>query len=117
MSERINVVEYVVDKSVYGSVIDDEKYEDDSLSSVIGWLAGLLESIPPEYRDSARVEVDSVGGYEGEHHSEFRVYYRRPETDVEMAKRLHAELREQSAREARERAIFENLRQKYERAP
>ncbi|WP_029581915.1 hypothetical protein [Bradyrhizobium sp. URHD0069] len=96
-TERQNVKVSVVQKDIFGSLIADNKYDDDTVVEVIEWLRGLLEVVPPEYRASARVDLDSVGGYEGEHHSEIEVYYERPETDEEMR-----------AREDKTRQYFEN---------
>lgn len=88
MPERQNFKVSVLTKDVYGSLTADKKYEDDTVVEVITWLQETLETIPPEFRECAKLDVDSVGGYEGEHHTEVEIYYIRPETDQEMAQRI-----------------------------
>ena len=51
------------------------------------WLSAKFNEVPPEYRDSAVLEIESVGGYEGEHHTEATVYFDRPPTPEEIASR------------------------------
>lgn len=84
-----------------------------NLTDVIGWLTELLGRVPDDLRKSARVGIESVGGHEGEHHAEVRVYYYRPETDEEMKAREDAHKASVHARENREREEFERLRKKF----
>lgn len=51
------------------------------------WLKERFDNVPPEYRASAQLEIESVGGYEGEHHTEATLYYDRPETEAERHSR------------------------------
>ncbi len=114
MNERtVRVV--VVEKDVHGSVTQENKYSDDTLLEVRDWLDQILAKIPEDYRGAAKIEVDSVGGYEGEHHTEITVYYDRPENDKEIAARLREERAAAARQEAKERAAFEALKRKYEK--
>lgn len=103
----------VLHKDIYGSISKDNEYGDDKVVSVIEWLQDVLDDVPAEYRDSVRIEIDSVGGYEGEHHTEVTIYYDRPETEEEHAARSAAEKRMRAEMEKRERAAFEELAKKY----
>lgn len=51
------------------------------------WLKQKFDEVPPEYRDAAILEINSEGGYEGEHHTEATLYFDRPETPEEVANR------------------------------
>ena len=79
----------------------------------VDWLNGVVEKIPEEYRANAEIEIDSIGGYEGEHHAEVNISYERPETDEEMATRLDNERRQRINSEAREREEYERLKLKF----
>lgn len=110
--KREKVREPVWHKDIFGSLISGE-YSDDKLVSVIDWLTKKLAKIPAEHRDAARLEISSVGGYEGEHHAEATIYYDRPETDEEFAARK-AEVAEYSARaDAAERDMLARLLAKH----
>lgn len=74
MTERTTRVE-VFNESLYG--------ESNTLPGWKEWLTLKFNEVPPEYRDNAVLEIDSVGGYEGEHHTEVTIYYDRPETEIE----------------------------------
>lgn len=86
--ERLTTEVSLVEKCIWGSITEENKYDDDTIEEVIAWLRSLLAQVPDEYKSAAKVDVDSVGGYEGEHHAEIKVYYERPETDEEMAARI-----------------------------
>lgn len=105
---RVNLVS----KSICGSIVGDG-YDNDTPDEVIAWLSNLMGSVPPELRHSARVEIESVGGYEGEHHAEISVHYDRPETDEEMRHRLAHESRERRRIDEFERRQYEALKKKF----
>ena len=69
----------VSNESLYG--------EENTLAGWQEWLRERFDQVPPEYRESALLEIDSVGGYEGAHHTEATLYYYRPETVAERAAR------------------------------
>lgn len=86
--KREDVKIYILkDKKVFGSFTEENKYSNDRLLDVRDWIENLLKQVPEEHRARAEIDVDSIGGYEGEHHTEVSVYYWRPETDKEMAER------------------------------
>lgn len=109
----MNVTERILYKDIYGSVIGDA-YTADKLSKFVSFFAALLQKVPEQYRDTATVEIDSVGGYEGEHHAEIIVSYERPETEAEKTARLREEAREREAATRNERGQYERLRAKFE---
>lgn len=88
----------VLNESLYG-----ESY---TLADWQGWLKKQFDMAPPEYRDSAVLEIESVGGYEGEHHTEATLYYYRPETEAERDSR-HS--REQASADEEERIAERRL--------
>lgn len=93
----------------------------EKLSDAISWLQDHLRSIPKACRASAKFEIESEGGYEGEHHVGVSITYERPETDAEWAERRADMERRQAlateAREAAERAEFQRLAAKFGTAP
>jgi hypothetical protein len=97
MTERTTRVT-VLNESLYG--------EDNTLAGWQEWLRERFEKVPSEYRDSAVLEIDSVGGYEGEHHTEATLYYDRPETAAERQNR-HA--REQARADEEEQLAARRL--------
>jgi hypothetical protein len=116
MADRQNVKVSFYQENIFGSVTDREKYKPDSIKQLIGWLTDKLQEVPPEYADTAKFEIESVGGYEGEHHSEIELYYHRPETDEEMAARVaryranvEAELKRHEQYAAQARAALSRL--------
>lgn len=114
-NERKSVTETVFyNDGIYGSIIDNNNYENDKVVDFIEFLQETLESIPPEYRSNAEIDIDSVGGWEGEHHSELTITYSRPETDAEMQERLASYERERLQRENNERGALAALKAKYE---
>jgi hypothetical protein len=62
----------------------------DNLAEAIEWLQGILATIPEEHRDSAKIEIDSTGGYEGSHYATIEIEYSRPPTEADIAERKEA---------------------------
>lgn len=79
MSDEHKTRVFVLNESLYG--------EANTLAGWMEWLRERFDRVPEEYRDTAILEIDSVGGYEGEHHTEAEIYYSRPETDKERQQR------------------------------
>lgn len=111
-------------KQVQVTVVDQEEYDDGpfefgkswkdgSLDKVIASLQKIRESIPQEYRESARCMIDSANGYEGEHYAHIEVNYERLETLEEARKRKVDEARQEAEQEARELAEYRQLKAKY----
>jgi len=92
---------------------NDECYKDGSLKKFMQWLAGVYESIPAEYRDAARIEIDSASGYEDSHNAAIEIEYWRPETDEEMAERERKDAQAREAEERKERETYRLLAKKY----
>ena len=113
MSERQDIKVEVMQRSIYGSIVKENKYNDDTVTDVIGYLQKLLATIPAEHRDRAFVSFESAGGYEGSHSAEFGVYYYRPETDVEMTARTSEIKRREDSQRAFELEQRKRLNAKY----
>lgn len=112
--EQHTVKVVVYEKEVFGSCLPGKSYEDDDLLAVRDFLNECLKDIPPEYHTTSKFAIDSVGGYEGEHHAELQIYYERPETKKEREAR-HAEWRRQdAAEEAEDRAAYAQLKARFE---
>ena len=115
MAKRQDVRVTVFSKSICGSLTKENKYGDDKLLQVRDWIDSLLNKIPEEHRDRAFIDVESIGGYEGEHHPEVEVYYIRPETEAELAVRVEGERTATADKEAQERRMLSSLKAKYDR--
>ena len=113
MEKRKSVRMTVLEKSVFGSFSSAE-YSHDSVVDVIAWLQSCLAATPAEYRSSLRLSVDSVGEYEGDHHTALEIYYSRPETDEEMQTRKMLEAISDAEADSRERRQYEALKRKFE---
>lgn len=73
------------------TIFDHERYDvewppEDAIAC-LAWFAAKIESIPAEFRKTARIEFDSASGYEGCHYAEIKITYERPETAEEVAAR------------------------------
>lgn len=96
-------------------------YDDGDMETTVpkalAWLQSLDAKIPPEFKDRSVFKVEYESDYYGGGSLDFKVYYDRPETDAEVAERLanqaasEAICRQQN--EARERQIYEMLKQKF----
>lgn len=104
MTERQTVKIDLVSRSIFGSIIDQSKYEDDRLVEVIFYLNELLASIPEEYKTSAKVSVNASTYYDSID-AELSIYYERPETDNEMDVRISRE-RSSLEEEARRHGMY-----------
>jgi hypothetical protein len=93
---------------------DDSKVPD-RLLGIPAWIAGFIEQIPEEFRESAVFEFGSDGDYDSPH-EQISIWYKRPETDAEIAEREATALQYERRREAEERASYEALRRKFEKA-
>jgi hypothetical protein len=100
-------------------VFKGEQYSDDmpdhgwTAAQTMDWFQQHLAQIPPEFMPSARIEFDSVSGYEGSSTYSIRILYERPETPEEQAYRLNEELLARQRREYSERKEYERLAAKY----
>ena len=84
-----------------GEQYDGGDWPGNTPAELLRWFEGKISAIPTEFMDTARVKLDTASGYEGASYVSIEIYYHRPETDEEAA-----------AREARERADAERLKQR-----
>ena len=94
------------------TVFDQEQYGDDwfpdKLVEAIAWLNGKLLEIPEEYRDTAKIDVDSVSSY-----AHVEIVYTRPETDEEADYRIKVENQRQENIRRSELETLNRLKAKY----
>lgn len=81
------------------------------LLDLVPWALGQLEAIPPEYRDSARLQVGSEQDHDFAY-VRYEIEYWRPQTDEEAA--TEARVKEHNRLEAILRAEAELARLKGE---
>ena len=105
----------IVDQERYdgGPFEFGSSYESGSLNRVIDSLLAIKEQIPAEYRDIARCEISSSGGYEGSHFASIEVNYERPETPDETVDRERQEQATILDAERKQRATYEALKAKF----
>lgn len=84
MSEIHTIRITVLRENLYGAP--------DTMSGWIKWLEDKFANVPVEHRSTAVLEINSEGGYEGEHHAEASIYYYRAETADEAATRKNRAL-------------------------
>jgi len=88
-----------------------------SLRDFIALLRSQLESVPEEFRGNAYVNCEQTGGYDEDSSWQMVIAFRRPETAVEAELRERAELQRRDRynleSEARERQMWEQLKEKY----
>lgn len=89
------------------------KYEDGSLNKVIDSLLTIRESIPDEYRATARCEISNDSEFDMTY-ATIHVSYDRPETPEETAARKAKDKQEANERERIERSMFERLKARFE---
>lgn len=93
--------------NVYVGVAALEHYDlPGRLGDMRAWIERQWDSIPAEYRDEARFDIDGEGRVE--------IHYWRPETEEELEQRKIIEQRETAFVEGRERALLSRLKAKYE---
>jgi uncharacterized membrane protein len=85
-----------------------------NLNHVIDSLVTIRNSIPDEYRNTARCIISS-SGYEDSLYVNIEVYYMRPETRSETLTREYKERSEHEAKITKERKKYERLRGKFEK--
>lgn len=80
---------------------DDQEWPSGNASKFVEWFQSLLNDVPEEYRDSARIEITTREKY-GDIVSVIRLTYCRPETDKEQSQReeLEASLKEATKKES-----------------
>lgn len=99
------------------TVFDQEQYDgewpSENAADFISFFNGKIEEIPAEHRHTAKIEIDSVSGYEGSSYAHIEISYTRLETDEEeQARERQEQARKDSARQ-RELNELAKLKAKY----
>ena len=96
-------------------VYDDGEYSHTFPSvpgvGLIGWLSEKINTIPEEHRDSADIEIYSVGDFD-DHWLNIRITYTRLETSEEEKERL-SDANKARQKELVERELLKQLKAKY----
>ena len=71
------------------------------------------QTIPPEYRDTAKIEIAMGNGYEGDHYVHIGISYFRPETNKEIATRKANEKRRKEIVKEDDLRMLAALKAKY----
>lgn len=108
MSEKVHVTVYRGEE--YSA--DFPQY-DWIAPKVLAWLTEKIEEIPTEFRDSSWCRISSETSYDSSQ-ATIEIGYERPETAEETAKRLAEKAATKRAKEMNERALYEQLRKKFE---
>lgn len=95
-----------------------ERYDGDwppeSLVEFVKWAKRKLDEIPKGSRRSAKIEIGSAGGYDGDHNPEIEITYTRPETAEEVAERVAAYAAKVQRANDFKRAEYERLKAEFE---
>ena len=75
----------------------------EKLLEAVDWLRAQLESVPPEHRTSAVIEIEADGGSGDCYFPTLSVTYKRPLTPAELQAKETARLREMEKRVAQTR--------------
>ena len=77
-----------------------------------GSLDKVIEALQALKQDGQKIEIEWDTDYDG--NVEYNLYEVRLETDVEYNKRLENETRQKKLREARDRELLKELKEKYD---
>ena len=99
--------------TVFGQEQYDGEWPPTGAAECLAWFAGKVEEIPVEFRATAKVEIEGVGGYEGSAYASISIKYTRPETDSEMESREKEERNRVAQQELREKQQLAALKAKY----
>lgn len=81
----------------------------DKPEDLIAFIKDLLDSVPDEFKDSARIEFDAYPEYDSAY-LEVDFYYYRPETEEEIIAKEEAQRIKDIAELARAKRIYENIK-------
>jgi hypothetical protein len=81
-----------VRENVFVSEQYDGNWPSSNAVDFVSFIVQTIESIPEEYRNEARIEIDSNLGYEDSTTTSIEIYYYRPETEEEKEKREKKEI-------------------------
>lgn len=102
-------------------IFEHEEFKDDfpvNLLEFRAWLDRMIERVPAEHREAARIVLDGCTeyGFGGESWSalKFKISFTRPKTQEEIEEEEQARADQQALLEQRERSLLAQLRAKYE---
>lgn len=90
----------------------DSNWPPEDAVGCITWFQNLLESVPSEYRHTAKIDIGSDTSYEVDH-ARIGISYTRPETDAEEAERERREQVKEEANRSKELQLLAQLQAKY----
>lgn len=93
----------------------DGEWPPETVLEFMEWFSSKIVEIPEEYQHTAKIELESVGGYEGDHYSSIEIYYYRPETAKEIEVRELDEKVKMDRIKQQELQLLEDLKRKYNR--
>ena len=108
MKDRRQLTITVFDHAQY----EIEDWPKENALDYLAWFAAKIQSIPEEFRPSAKIVLDAYESY-GDADPQIKITYTRQETDAEVATREAEEERVRQSQIARERATYERLREKF----
>ena len=95
-----------------------ESYLSMTLKGAIDWLTKERASIPVEYQESARFELESEAvPYEDRDRAKLTITYERPETVEETEKRVNMDTHYRNQRDIRDLAEFTRLSKRFGAVP
>jgi len=99
-------------------IFNQEQYEkewpEENAIEFIKWFSDKVNTIPSEYRNKARIELESITSYESSSYVHIEISYVRPETPEEEKSRMDNNDYNNKAHEKRERNQLSILKAKYE---
>ena len=105
------------DWPIFVDVFKKEQYDgewpEENAIKFLAWFEEKINSIPKEFKDSAKVELEAVSSYGGCAYASIEIYYYRPETDEEEIARKAKEQNKAELQKQRELRQLEELKRKY----
>lgn len=112
---EINMLPNMLRITVADLVRDDEEWPPTGAIQYLEWFAEKIESIPPEHRATAQIEISSINQWdEKDSDPRILIFYTRLETDEEMAIRDGKERLKQEERIAADLRTLASLKARYE---
>lgn len=91
----------------------DGDWPEENAFQFLTWFEEKINSIPEEFRETAKVELEPVSGYDGGSYASIEIYYYRPETEEETKVRESKEKNRAELLRQRELKRLEELKRKY----
>jgi len=90
----------------------DGEWPPEDAAGFMAWFQKRLDDVPPEFRSTARIEIDSTDSY-GSSKATIEFSYTRMETDEEEAEREQRAANEADRRRTQELRTLAELQAKY----